>query len=77
MKKFTVLRVERVKHCIGSARELAERAGVTEGRVKLFEAQCGQRRYLKADELARLAEVLGVPVETIADERGLPVMAAV
>lgn len=74
--KITALRLARLRCGYTSTRPVAERARIPYTRLSLFESGQPHRR-LKPDELARVADVLSVPVETIADERGYPVMTAV
>lgn len=74
--EFTALRLARLRCGYTSTKPVAEKAGIPYTRLSLFEAGQPHRR-LNPDELARVADVLSVPVETIADERGYPVMSEI
>ena len=71
MRLKTIIQLERMKR-FDTAKQFARAAGVDWLRYKRFEA--GFKYYhLKADELARLADVLKIPVETFATEKGAPI----
>ena len=73
---FTAARIQRLRRDFSSSRRVAEIAGVDPLRLLRFDGGEKKRR-LNSDELERVAGVLGVPVESIADSKGYPVMAEI
>lgn len=73
MRALTIARYHRLKAGYATARKLADLSGIRYVRYALWEG--GQRRhYLDQDELAKVAELLGVPVPCFADKRGAPLL---
>ena len=71
--RLTKCRVERLRQGMSSAAELATATGIPRGRFWNWES-AQSHRYLSKDEVARVADALGVTPETIADDRGAPIL---
>lgn len=68
---LTVAQFERKRKSLGTAFQVAERAGIEKHRYAMFDGGQPYRR-LSIEEAKRVADILGFPYTHIVDEKGNP-----